>query len=551
MASVDTWRMHGKSAPVFAEYLALCQRADFGPLIDASDKIIDKDDALIIVDMQNDFIPKDDVNPDGRLASTEGGAIAPIIVQLAETFAGRGGLVVATRDYHPVNHCSFVEQGGSCLPHCIQGNAGSHFYKPIGDCVEKLLRDEKRVEIVFKGFHPDVESFGSLTYSEVPPRDRGDEFTMTKDCPEERCYGCGSLVDWTGSFTLPCSNFRFEGAINVNAPPDVLAVYNRQSLAERLRKQGIKRVFVCGLVFDLCVADTSLNAIKAGFADTFLVMDASRPIHVPGLGKIGSGFVNSIESLQRRMMEQKLRLVPTAALIYGFTPVNPLASGAAAKQAFPYALGPFQLVDVNAGIQLDISRTTYKGRPPRSFQKVLDTHKLAAEGTCSPKHVLTLSAAGKQSAQIPESAVSFVWVNPLRSLAAFRDNARAWLPTKSPIAAFYVYGGFIYLDKADRIVAEKGINIGSGLSFRAPAPWPQGYAVALADRWTPVTIPFLVAKGVKLFAWVVPGEVLQISGRDPWPIPAEHGAFAYLYHDDLGATDDRDIFFPVESSAHA
>mmetsp|Transcript_35566 Transcript_35566/g.65849 ORF Transcript_35566/g.65849 Transcript_35566/m.65849 type:complete len:554 (+) Transcript_35566:76-1737(+) len=549
MGTVDDWRMHGEKSPCFAEYLALCHHANFGPLIDTSDKVIDKDDALIIVDMQNDFIPKDAVNPYGRLPSTEGGDIAGVIVQMAELIADRGGLVVATRDYHPANHASFIEQGGSCLPHCVQGNPGSDFYKPIGDCLEKLLKAEQRVEIVFKGIHTDVESFGSFTYSEVPPADRGGEFCMTKDWPECRCHG-SSKADWTGSFCMPCSNFKFEGEVNVNAPPDVTAVYDREPLADVLRKQGIKRLFVCGLVFDLCVIDTSLNALKAGFADTFLVLDAARPIHVPGLGKIGSGFMNPLEPMQKRMMEQKLRLVPTAALIPGFSVVNPLASGGAAKAVFPLALGPFKLVSCQAGVRLDLSQTTYKANPPKYLARVLRTHAMVAEGTCSPKVALTLSAAAKQAAQIPEAAISFVWVNPLKSLASLRDNAQVWLPTKSAAAAFFVYGGFIYLDKANRIIAEKAVNIGMGLSFRAPVAWKQGYAVAITDRWTPATIPFLVGKGVKLFAWINPGEVLEVSGRDPWEIPAEHGAFAYLYHEDLAAADDRDVFFPVEQSAH-
>jgi len=230
----------------------------------------------------------------------------------------RPGVVVATRDYHPAGHCSFTEKGGGCAPHCIQGNAGSHFYDPVARCLEGLLKKKRRVEIVFKGFHEDVESFAALEYSEVPPSDRGEEFTMTKDCPNERLYGCSSLVDWTGSFCMKCSNLEFEGKFDVNAPPDVLAAWGRKSLADTLREHGVKRVFVCGLVFDLCVLDTSLNSAKCGF-ETFTVLDACRPIHVHGVG-----FVSKVEDIRARLHCRGVRLVPTSALIPGFRAVNPM-----------------------------------------------------------------------------------------------------------------------------------------------------------------------------------------------------------------------------------
>merc|ERR1719440_14775 len=111
-------------------------------------------------------------------------------------FAEKGGLVVGTRDYHPVGHCSFLNQGGPCLPHCIQGNGGSHFYKPIGDCLKELIEEKRNVEIVFKGFHEDVESFGCFTYPKVPPPDRDEEFRVVAD---PRLYGCSLISAWTGA----------------------------------------------------------------------------------------------------------------------------------------------------------------------------------------------------------------------------------------------------------------------------------------------------------------------------------------------------------------
>jgi len=74
--------------------------------------------ALVIVDYQNDFLP-----PDGALAVPEGDTVAPRINALAAS--GDFDLVVATRDWHPADHGSFAEQGGTWPVHCVQGTAGA------------------------------------------------------------------------------------------------------------------------------------------------------------------------------------------------------------------------------------------------------------------------------------------------------------------------------------------------------------------------------------------------------------------------------------------
>lgn len=78
-------------------------------------------DALVVIDVQNDFLPG------GSLAVPGGNAVvAPLNAWLA-CFAADGLPVVATRDWHPPNHCSFAAQGGAWPPHCVAGTAGANF----------------------------------------------------------------------------------------------------------------------------------------------------------------------------------------------------------------------------------------------------------------------------------------------------------------------------------------------------------------------------------------------------------------------------------------
>ncbi len=78
-------------------------------------------DALIVVDVQNDFLPG------GSLAVPDGDAVVPILNRYAATFAASRLPVYATRDWHPANHCSFKAQGGPWPPHCVADTNGAAF----------------------------------------------------------------------------------------------------------------------------------------------------------------------------------------------------------------------------------------------------------------------------------------------------------------------------------------------------------------------------------------------------------------------------------------
>lgn len=81
----------------------------------------DKKSVLILIHVQNDFCPG------GALPVTEGDTIIPLINRYIGLFQSERLPVVATRDWHPPNHCSFKEQGGMWPVHCVQGSRGAQF----------------------------------------------------------------------------------------------------------------------------------------------------------------------------------------------------------------------------------------------------------------------------------------------------------------------------------------------------------------------------------------------------------------------------------------
>lgn len=78
-------------------------------------------DALVIVDVQNDFLPG------GSLAVPQGDeVVAPLNALIARCTRLRLP-IVATRDWHPPEHCSFRERGGPWPPHCVAATPGAAF----------------------------------------------------------------------------------------------------------------------------------------------------------------------------------------------------------------------------------------------------------------------------------------------------------------------------------------------------------------------------------------------------------------------------------------
>jgi nicotinamidase-related amidase len=527
---------------LWREYIRLIQAAGWGSLVDSADKKVGANDCLVVVDMQNDFVPVDSVNPQGgAFGVSEGAQTAPLIVQLMEHFAAAGGLVVCTRDYHPVGHCSWLENGGPFPRHCVQGTVGSHFYKPIGDTLDKLRQLDRRAEVVFKGYHEDVDSFGAFQYDADYAKERG---IQAHDPDPDHLYGC-SLCDWTGSILLKCSALD----IDVNAPPDVMSVLGRKSLKDLLAEGGINRIFVCGLALDYCVLDSCLNAAKHKCGEVFMILDAARAAHISHVGSVGSGFLNDPAGILKQMQAASVKLVPTAALVPASRtpsglPCNPdPLSHAMLGKEFPETLGPFALVKVgDVGVSVDVQKLTWSAVEPKKGSQVLKRFLQEPSGPTSALSQVTLSGKARKRLEISQSAASYMWAYPI-SAQGMTDQQRGYFALTTPEAAFFIFGGFIYLDKAGNVTDVKALALGKGLNFEPPKKWTDSPAFTTHINWQPVTAPLLRAKGARTFTWISPKDGLSMAGRD-WK-GLEHGAFVYRFSEDGASATDRDVYFAV------
>jgi nicotinamidase/pyrazinamidase len=179
--------------------------------------------ALILVDIQNDFIPG------GALAVPEGDQVVPVANRIQKEF----DLVVATQDWHPRGHGSFAANHPGKKPgevielngltqilwpvHCVQQTRGAEFAPGL---------DMSRVAKVFqKGTDPAIDSYSGFF-----------------DNGHRKSTGLG---DW-------------------------------------LRGRGVGDVYVCGLATDYCVKFTVLDARQLGF-NVWLIEDACRGVNLkPG-----------------------------------------------------------------------------------------------------------------------------------------------------------------------------------------------------------------------------------------------------------------------------
>ena len=105
-------------------------------------------DALIIVDVQNDFCPG------GALAVKDGDQVVPVLNRYIEKFSQAGLPIFATRDWHPQKTIHFNTYGGQWPPHCVQGTKGAEFRADLA-----LPQD---VVIVSAGMAPDEEGYSGF-----------------------------------------------------------------------------------------------------------------------------------------------------------------------------------------------------------------------------------------------------------------------------------------------------------------------------------------------------------------------------------------------------
>ena len=117
------------------------------------DYSVGKIDALIIVDVQNDFCLG------GALPVPEGDQVVPFLNDYITIFKKANAGIFATRDWHPPNHISFKAQGGPWPPHCVQNSEGANFHPDL-----KLPSD---TIIVSKATDPLKEAYSGFDGTEL------------------------------------------------------------------------------------------------------------------------------------------------------------------------------------------------------------------------------------------------------------------------------------------------------------------------------------------------------------------------------------------------
>ena len=109
---------------------------------------MEKNAALVIVDVQNDFCPG------GALAVARGDEVVPALNRYIERFAVAGLPIFATRDWHPPVTTHFKIYGGQWPAHCVRGTFGAEFH--MG------LRLAGGAAIVSKGMAADADSYSGF-----------------------------------------------------------------------------------------------------------------------------------------------------------------------------------------------------------------------------------------------------------------------------------------------------------------------------------------------------------------------------------------------------
>lgn len=107
-----------------------------------------KGDALVIVDVQYDFLPG------GALAVPESDRILPVLNNYIAIFEKRALPIYMTRDWHPANHCSFKEYGGPWPTHCVADTRGAAFSED--------LKFASRATIISKATTPERECYSDF-----------------------------------------------------------------------------------------------------------------------------------------------------------------------------------------------------------------------------------------------------------------------------------------------------------------------------------------------------------------------------------------------------
>jgi nicotinamidase/pyrazinamidase len=117
-------------------------------------------DALLLVDVQNDFCPG------GALPVEGGDAVVPVLNQWIRAARARGVPIYASQDWHPRGHPSFASCGGPWPVHCVQGSPGARFHAAL-----ELPED---AVVVAKGVRLDRDQLSAFDETGLAARLRAD-----------------------------------------------------------------------------------------------------------------------------------------------------------------------------------------------------------------------------------------------------------------------------------------------------------------------------------------------------------------------------------------
>lgn len=181
---------------------------------------IQSSDALVVVDVQNDFCP------DGALPVDEGNHVVPVINALMPLF----GNVVLTRDWHPQDHCSFGDPpefvDGSWPEHCVEDSPGAEFHGDLLIPSDALIVD--------KGTDPDVEAYSGFSGTALAEelRARGVQRIFVCGLATEYCVRQTALDGLQEGFDVVLVENACRG---INFPPGSAAL-----AVEEMKLAGVK-----------------------------------------------------------------------------------------------------------------------------------------------------------------------------------------------------------------------------------------------------------------------------------------------------------------------
>ena len=185
-------------------------------------------DALIVVDVQNDFCPG------GSLAVPDGDAVISVLNEYLSRAADAGIPIFASRDWHPEHTRHFAAEGGPWPPHCIQGTPGAEFHP--------ALRLPPSAVVVSKGMSAEDQGYSALE-AELPDgqsladalRARGVQHVYVGGLATDYCVRATVLDALKGGFTTSV-------LVDASRPVDVQPGDGERALNEMLAAGAVSQI---------------------------------------------------------------------------------------------------------------------------------------------------------------------------------------------------------------------------------------------------------------------------------------------------------------------